>query len=30
VLRDALAIRMTSDQLTEAQKLAREWKPLKK
>lgn len=30
VLRDALAIRMNSDQLTEAQKLAREWKPLKK
>ena len=27
VLRDALAIRMTSDQLLEAQKLAREWKP---
>ena len=30
VLRDSLAIRMTSDQLTEAQKLAREWKPSKK
>ncbi|RPH74496.1 sel1 repeat family protein, partial [bacterium] len=29
VLRDALAIRMNSDQLVEAQKLAREWKPLK-
>ena len=27
VLRDALAIRMTSDQLLEAQKLAREWRP---
>ena len=27
VLRNALAIRMTSDQLLEAQKLAREWKP---
>lgn len=27
VLRDALAIRMTSDQLVEAQKLVREWKP---
>ena len=30
MLRDALAIRMTSDQLVEAQKLVREWKPLKK
>ena len=30
VLRDALAIRMTSDQIVEAQKLVREWKPLKK
>ena len=30
VLRDSLAIRMNSDQLTEAQKLAREWKPSKK
>lgn len=30
VLRDALAIRMTSDQLLEAQKLAREWKPKSK
>ena len=30
VLRDALAIRMTSDQLVEAQKLAREWKPKSK
>lgn len=30
VLRDALAIRMTSDQLIEAQKLVQEWKPLKK
>ena len=27
LLRDELAIRMTSDQLVEAQKLAREWKP---
>ena len=27
VLRDALAIRMTSDQLLEAQQLAREWRP---
>ena len=27
VLRDALATRMTSDQLLEAQKLAREWRP---
>jgi TPR repeat protein len=27
VLRDALAIRMTSDQLLEAQNLAREWRP---
>ena len=27
VLRDELAIRMTSDQLVEAQKLVREWKP---
>ena len=30
VLRDALAIRMTSDQLLEAQKLAREWRPQRK
>jgi TPR repeat protein len=30
VLRDSLAMRMNSDQLTEAQKLAREWKPSKK
>ena len=30
VLRDALATRMTSDQLAEAQKLVREWKPLQK
>jgi len=30
VLRDSLAIRMTSDQLVEAQKLVLEWKPLKK
>jgi len=26
-MRDELAIRMTSDQLAEAKKLAREWKP---
>jgi TPR repeat protein len=30
VLRDALAIRMTSDQLVEAQKLVREWNPKSK
>lgn len=29
LLRDALAIRMTSDQLVEAQKLVLEWKPVK-
>ncbi|MGH7219212.1 MAG: tetratricopeptide repeat protein [Nitrospiraceae bacterium] len=30
VLRDSLAIRMSSDQLIEAEKLVQEWKPLKK
>ena len=30
IMRDELAVRMTSDQLTEANKLAREWKPKSK
>ena len=29
-MRDELAIRMTSDQLVEAKKLVREWKPKSK
>jgi len=30
IMRDELATRMTSDQLAEAKKLAREWKPKSK
>jgi hypothetical protein len=30
IMRNDLAIRMTSDQLSEAKKLAREWKPKNK